>query len=365
MNITCQTEALRAALQTVGSVVQPRPTRPILATVLLDARNGGLELHATDLEIGIRYSVPKLVVEEAGAAAIPQARVTPILQLTADENVTLRTDERQCVISASDSTFKLPLEAADEYPEIPDFNEESALELSRSDLEEMTEKTIFAAHKGKHRYALNGVLLVVDEKKILMVATDGRRLARMEKKAKNPEGTEESVIVPTKALQQIIKVLTDEDETVRVNINENQLIAKTSRAVVSTRLVEGHFPPYESVIPSNTDKKIDFDRERMSSAVRRAAILTSDESGSVILHFEKDKVTVNSSAPETGEAKVEMAVTYEGPELDVAFNPEFLSDFFGVLEDETVRLEVRDAASAGLFRAGKELIYVVMPVSRE
>jgi len=365
MKITCQTEALHSAFQIVGSVVQPRPTRPILATVLLTATDQGLELHATDLEIGIRLTLPEVVFEEQGSVAVPQARVAPILGQTADENITLYTDNHHCVISASDSTFRLPTEGADEFPEIPEFDDDVAYELDRNDLVEMVNKTKFAAHKGKHRYALNGILLVLGEKKNLMVATDGRRLAHIERKAANPEGTDKSVIVPTKAFEQIIRVLTDDDKAIQVNIYENQLVARTSRAIVSTRLVEGHFPPYESVIPTNTDKKIDVNREKLLSAVSRAALLTSEDSSSILMHVEKGLMRVSSSAPETGEAKVELSVEYDGTELELGFNPDFLKDFLKAVEEETIRIECRDSSSAGLFRAGKGFLYVVMPVSRD
>jgi DNA polymerase-3 subunit beta len=365
MKITCRTQALHTAFQNVGAIVPPRPTRPILAAVLLVAENGQLELQATDLEIGIRFDLTEVEIEEPGRVAIPQARVASILRETADETVTLATDERHCAISASDSLFRLPIEADEDFPTIPVFDESSCYEFERSDFVDMVSKSAFAAHKGKHRYALNGVLLMLTESKARMVATDGRRMARVEKKAKYPKGTEESVIVPVKALDQLIKVLADDDETIRVNIHENQLVAKTKQATVTTRLVEGHFPPHESVIPTNCDKKLEVNREGFHSAVRRAALLTSEDSSAVVLHVEAGKMQVSSSAPETGEARVEMGIEYDGGEFDIGFNPEFLTDFLRALSEETIRMEVRDSSSAGLFRAGKDVLYVVMPVSRE
>ena len=365
MKIACQTASLHNAFQLVGSVVQQRPTRPILANVLLCASNSQVELQATDLEIGIRLQVPNATVSEEGKVAIPQSRVASILRETVDETVEVKTEDGHCLITASDSMFRLPTEAAEEFPELPVFNPESAYEFDRKDFAEMVLKTSFAAHKGKHRYALNGVLLVVKPSKVQMVATDGRRLAHLEKKAKNPSGTDESVIVPTKALDQILKVLADEDEKVLINVSENQLVAKTSHATVSTRLVEGHFPPYDSVIPKDSDKKVDLNRERFYSAVRRAALLTSEDSSAITLRFGENTLEVTSSAPETGEAKVELPIEYTGGAVDLGFNPEFLTDFLRVLEDETVRFEFRDSSSAGLFRSGKDFIYVVMPVSRE
>ncbi|MFC1806522.1 DNA polymerase III subunit beta, partial [Planctomycetota bacterium] len=349
----------------VGSVVQQRPTRPILSTVLLVAKDGKLEIHATDLEIGIRLDVPGVEIEEEGQIAISQARVASILRETADERISLATDNQHCIITASDSEFRLPTESAEEFPEIPVFDEGHAYDLDRVAFVDMVSKTCFAAHRGKHRYALNGVLLEIKPKSIIMVATDGRRLAYIEKKGKFGDEADESVIVPTKALDQVIKVLTDDDEMIHLNILENQIVAKTARAAVSTRLVEGHFPPYDSVIPKDCDKKVDIAREQLHSAVRRAALLTSEDSSAVYLSFGGGKVVVTAAAPETGEAKVELEIDYSGPEVELGFNPEFLTDLFRALDDETIRIEFRDASSAGMFRAGKEFQYVVMPVSRE
>ncbi|MBM4037734.1 MAG: DNA polymerase III subunit beta [Planctomycetes bacterium] len=365
MKIKCQTAQLHTAFQLAGSVVQQRPTRPILADVLLRAEGGHLDLGATDLEIGLRLDVQGAEIIEEGCLAVPQARVASILRETTDETVEIRSEDGHCVITASDSEFRLPTEVAEEFPELPAFEEEKAYDFDRKDFVEMVTKTSFAAHKGKHRYALNGVLIAIRPSKLEMVATDGRRLAHIEKKCRNRGATDESVIVPTKALDEIIKSLVDEDEKIRLNVGENQLVAKTLRATISTRLVEGHFPPYESVIPKDHDKKVDLHREKFHSAVRRAALLTSQDSSSITLSFGKDKLQVRSSAPETGEARVELPIEYSGGEVEISFNPEFLTEFLRVLEDETVRMEFRDSSSAGLLRAGKEFLYVVMPVSRE
>jgi DNA polymerase-3 subunit beta len=365
MKITSPTAALQDAFQIVGAVVPARPTRPILSNVLMKASGGGLEIMATDREVGIRLLVGDVNVEAEGEAAVPQARVNSILHETRDETVALEANEGHCQITASDSEFRLPTESAEEFPEMADFDEENAYEFDRADFEEMVSKTTFAAHKGKHRYALNGVLLVLDGDKVRMVATDGRRLAHIERKARQKVEEEISVIVPTKALEQIIRVLTDEEESLSLNIGETQIVARTQRGLVSALLVEGHFPPYDTVIPKDCDKKVDINRERFQSAVRRAALVTSEESSSVTVRLAPQKMTVSSAAPETGEAKVELPVEYDGAELEIGFSPEFLTEFLRALTDESVRMEFRDGSSAGLFRAGKDFLYVVMPVSRE
>ena len=365
MKIKCQTAPLHNAFQLAGGVVQQRPTRPILADVLLRAEGGRIDIGATDLEIGIRLEVQGGEVLEEGRVAVPQARMASILGETSDESIEIRTEEGHCVITASDSEFRLLTEVAEEFPELPAFEEDKAYEFDRKEFVEMVTKTSFAAHKGKHRYALNGVLVVIKPSKVEMVATDGRRLAHIEKRVKNRAGTDELVIVPTKALEEIIKVLADDDEKIRISVGENQIVAKTLRATVSSRLVEGHFPPYESVIPKDHDKKVELHRERFHSAVRRAALFTTQDSRSITLGFSKDTLEVKSSAPETGQARVKLGVEYAAEVVEMSFDPEFLTEFLRVLEDESVRLEFRDSSSAGLFRAGKEFLYVVMPVSRE
>lgn len=364
MKLACQTESLHTAFQAVGSIIQQRPTRPILADVLLVAEQE-LELQATDLEIGIRYKVSEAEVREAGRAAVPHARLASLLGATADETVELALEEAHCVLRSSDGVFHLPTSPVEDFPALPEFGQEGAYEIERAKLEEMITRTSFAAHKGRHRYALNGALLVMKAERVRMVATDGRRLAFVEKKVQNPEGTDLEAIIPTKALEQLVKVLCDEDETILLSLSENQVVAKTARAAVSSRLVEGHFPPYESVIPKDQDKKVELERERLLSAVRRAALVTSEEGASVTLNFAPGSLKVTSSAPETGQAEITMAANYGGPELEISFAPGFLTDFLRAVEDETVRAEFRDPTTAGLFRAGKDFIYVVMPVSRE
>ncbi len=373
MKLTCQTELLHAAFQVVGSVVQARPTRPILGNVLLTAEDGSVEIQATDLEIGIRYRLGDAQVEKPGKVAVRYAGLHSLLSSYAktDETIELAVEGSNCVLKTSDGRFSFPTTPAEEFPELPPFREDNARKISGESLREMVTRTTFAAHRERHRYALNGALLVVKPDTIRMVATDGRRLALVEKKAQNPEDTDIEVIVPTKALEELVKVLgDDEDAEADVLISlageeENQLVAKTPRAVVATRLVEGHFPPYESVIPKDHDKKAEVDPGRFLAAVQRAAVMTTDEYSSVTVHFAAERLEVTAAAPDAGEAAVSMEAAYGGPELEISFNPAFLVDFLRVVEEERVRVEFRDPTSPVLFRGGKGFLYVLMPVSRQ
>jgi len=369
MKLTCQAEQIHAAFQIVGSVVQSHPTRPILGDVLLTAGEGSLEVQATDLEIGIRYRLSEVEVAEPGQAAVAFGRLHSLIGYYAkgNEAMELSLDGSNCLLKTSDGEFRLPTSPVEEFPALPDFQEGAAHRIEAAKFKEMVRQTTFAAHRERHRYALNGALLSIKGKVVRMVATDGRRLALVEKKTETEQDAELEVIVPTKALDEIIKVADDEEDLSLCLAGEeqNQLVVKTSRALVATRLVEGHFPPYEGVIPKDQDKKLDVEPARLLAAVQRAAVMTTDEHISVTVHFGEGQLEVTAEAPDAGAAAVKVPVTYDGKEMDISFNPQFLIEFLRVAEGQQVRMEFTDGTSPVLFRCGKDFLYVVMPVSRQ
>jgi len=369
MKLTCQAENIHTAFQNVGSVVQSRPTRPILGDVLLTADENGLEVQGTDLEIGIRYRLSEVEVHDAGQIAVPYARLHSLLGSYAkgEEGIELGLEGSNCVLKTSDGQFRLPTSPVEEFPALPDFDEGTARAIDAAKFREMVTRTTFAAHRERHRYALNGALLSMKGNVVRMVATDGRRLALVEKKTQAEEDGELEVIVPTKALDEIVKVL-DEDEELSICLageGENQLVARTNRAVVVTRLVEGHFPPYESVIPKDLDKKAEVEPTRFLAAVQRAAVMTTDEYTSVTVHIAEGQLEITAEAPDAGAAAVKTPASYQGQPIEISFNPNFLIEFLRVAEADQVRMEFTDGTSPVLFRCGKDFLYVVMPVSRQ
>jgi len=369
MKLTCQAEQIHAAFQIVGSVVQSRPTRPILGNVLLTASEDGLEIQATDLEIGVCYRLSEVNVSETGQIAVAYARLHSLVGYYAkgEETIELSLEGSNCLLKTSDGQFRLPTSPAEEFPVLPDFDEGSARVIEAANFKEMVRRTTFAAHRERHRYALNGALLSMKGKAVRMVATDGRRLALVEKKTQAEQEGELEVIVPTKALDEIVKVAEEEEELSLCLAGEEggQLVAKTSRAVITTRLVEGHFPPYESVIPKEQDKKAEIEPARLLAVVQRAAVMTTDEYSSVSLRIAEGQIEVTAEAPDAGSADVKVPVTYKGEEAEIAFNPYFLIEFLRVAEADQVRMEFTDGTSPVLFRCGKDFLYVVMPVSRQ
>ncbi len=235
-------------------------------------------------------------------------------------------------------------------------------------------RTLFATARENSRYAINGVLLKRDGKRLEMVATDGRRLALARANLTGPDKDARpiSCIVPTKALGMLQKLIKEHEEPVQIAITDSQVhfsfgtAASPGRAMLASSLVEGTFPPYEDVIPRDQDKKVTFDKDLLSSAVRRAALLTNEESRGVRMAFDgkKKSVDLSSRAPEMGEAQVKVDVSsYEGEAIEIGFNPQFITDALKVIDQPEVILELKAPNKPGLIKSGNDFMYVVMPVN--
>ncbi|MBM4085640.1 MAG: DNA polymerase III subunit beta, partial [Planctomycetes bacterium] len=297
---------------------------------------------------------------------IPTKIIGDILRESPDDTLRIEAEKNVLYVMGADSTYKVMGEDADQFPSIPEFPAGDSLEIPGSLLREMIKKTFFATAMESGRYALNGVLFAVEKTNVEMVSTDGRRLALIKRKAKNAASYVKSVILPKKGVGELLRIIQDDDENVLLRIEETQLIAKTKRATLCAQLVEGHFPDYREVIPGDSDKKIDFKRDQLLSAVRRAAILADEESKAVAMTFENDKLTLSSRSPEAGEDSVQMEVKYAGPKFVIGFNPDFLQDVLKAADDaETVKIEMKEANRAGVVKAGQDYVYVIMPLSLE
>jgi len=261
--------------------------------------------------------------------------------------------------------------------EILHKKDDEALSLARqfpSLRKAVTDQIIFATARENSRYAINGVLLKRDGKRLEMVATDGRRLAlaRSSLSGQEKDAKPVSCIIPTKALGMLQKLIHDAEEPVQMAITDNQVLfsfgapGQPGRATLVSNLVEGAFPPYEDVIPKDQDKKVTFDRDVVSSAVRRAALLTNEESRGVRLAFKaKSKnLELSSRAPEMGEANVKVDLAgYDGDDIEIGFNPQFITDALKVMTEPEVIMELKAPGKPGLIKSGNDFVYVVMPVT--
>jgi DNA polymerase III subunit beta len=363
MKVQCDTKALADSLALVGSVVPARSPKPVLANVKLVARDGSLELMATDLEVGVRRTLTGVTVDEPGQVLVPAAQASNIVREATAKTVSLSTDERTCVIEYTGATYDLPCDDPEDFPEMPTFNEKNAITVSAGDLKQMIERTKFAVAREQARFALNGILFSLKGDVLRLVATDGHRLALAKGKAKNKPGKDTAPIIPTKAMDLMDKLMVDPDEKVEIEVGDTQVIAHTQAGTLCTRLVEGNFPDYEEVVPKDCDKELTIPATKLHSAIRRAALITNEESRSVRFSIKPGSLLLTTRTLEGRRATVEVeGAQFSGDPLDIAFNPDFFTDMLKVVGDNEVSVQFKESTSAALVKSGKDYLYIVMPV---
>ena len=369
MKIRVARQELQDGLAALSSLVGTRTAKPILACVKLTASGETLTLCATDGEASLRLAMPVLAVSRAGEVVVSVERLLGVVRELADIELAVETDERQCTIRGAGSEFKLFVQSVADFPPVPDFEGQPDLVLDGSELRRMIEWTLYAAAREVSRYAINGVLWDKHGHQLSLVATDGRRLAWAGGAAVSGQVADFDVIVPTKALGVFERVFVPPREggewSVQVRVTPNQLLLCAGGRVLSTVLVDGRFPKYEEVIPKDSDKRAWIDRAELHAAVRRAELLTTEDSRAVRLSFEADRLVVSARSPEQGEARVELPIEYGGDLLEIAFNPAFLRDALKVIPFERVQIELREPFRPGLLSGedkGK-FLYVIMPIS--
>ncbi len=370
MKVNFNRTALAEALGLVTSVVPTRTPKPILRCVHIIAGDNEVRICATDLEAGINYLVREVQVAEPGQVILPADRLAAIVRESEDEVLSFEAEQGTCQIRGSDSRFTIYGQQASQYPPVPGFDGEAAVEVGLESLQSAIGQCLFATAKESTRYAINGVLWEIKGKKLSLVATDGRRLARRRLNlAKEPqdwpaaEKSGRQVIVPAKTMSLLEKVGAAEKETVAIRLVDNQILIRCGDVVVSSNLVEGTFPRYEDIIPRDYDKKLKLSTEAVLHAVRRAALLTSEESRGIRLSIDAEAIVFSGSAPETGEAQINLPVKYGGAPIEIGFSPQFLIDVLRVMKSEDFELELGQPDRPGLIKSGADFLYVLMPIN--
>ena len=369
MKVKCARGPLYEAFSLAALVVPQRTTIPAITNVRIEAKKEGkeafLELACTDLEYGMKYRVPATEVKEEGVAVLPAARLAGILREASDAEISVDSDGHLAHIRTSDAAFKVVGIDPVDFPAVPSFEDKASVRIETTDLSEMIRKTQFAVSSEVVRYALTGQLLEIKGREVRMVASDGKRLALIKSRSSGKhEGQKDiRVIVPTKTMNLLDKVLTEDDEMVALNVEETQIKLQTRRAMIFSRLIDGNFPDYEAVIPADRDRKITLDREPLFAAIRKVALMTTDKTRAVRIDFAKGRLVLFTRTQDVGEARVEVPVDYKGEEFSVVFNPDYIADYLKVVTDDKVELQLKDKTSAGVFRAGKDYVYVLMPLT--
>jgi DNA polymerase-3 subunit beta len=366
MKVQFDREGLNQALMLLTSIVPERTPKPILRCVKIDAAKDGVRIFGTDLEVGINYVLPAVKVDQPGQVVVPASRLAAVVRESADETLLLAASEGKCEIKGADSHFSIYGQEASQFPPMPDFDGQPDVEVSLENLRVGISQCLFATARESTRYAINGVLWEMKGKKLTLVATDGRRLARSKVNLlTNPseKAVSSKIIVPAKTMSLLEKLAGGEKDKVVVRLVDSQVMFACGNVVISSNLVEGNFPKYEDIIPSDYQKKLTLPTEVALSAVRRAALLTSEESRGIKLTVGKNKLVFSGRAPETGDAEVDMAVDYAGEAIEIGFNPQFLTDALKVIKEPQFELELGQADTPGLIKAGTNFLYVLMPIN--
>lgn len=368
MKVQFNRAALAEALGLLTSVIPARTPKPILRCLKMTVEKKLVRICATDLEVGINYSVDKVNVDAPGEVVIPADRLAAIVRESIDEVLTLQASEGLCEITGADSKFTVYGQEASQYPLVPGFDDEADIQITLESLQTAISQCIFATAKESTRYALNGVLWHIKQKKLSMVATDGRRLVTTKANLISAPKAERSgqipqIIVPAKTLGLLEKIPAADGDVVAVKFNDNQILISCGNIVISSNLVEGTFPKYEDIIPTDYDKKLTLNAEAALSAVRRSALLTSEESRGIRLALSKNSLVFSGSSPEAGDARIDMAVDYNAEAVEISFNPQYLTDVLRVIPEENFEIHLGSADRPGLIKSGKDFLYVLMPIN--
>lgn len=361
MKIRCSKEKLLKAINTVQNAVGTKTTLPILSNILLEATKDTLKLVATDLEIGIWSIIPTDVAQE-GSITIPAKRFSDIIKELPESIINLQAKKNNVItIDCEQSFFRLIGLPKEEFPKLPEISSDRSFSMPQTDLKRMLEMTAFAVSHEETRYVLNGALFVINERGLRIVATDGRRLAMIEKTIQIPKNLNTKIIVPAKTVAELLRNLEGQEEA-KLVLGDNQVLFDLGNTVMVSRLIEGEFPNYEQVIPSKAKNTIKIDTNKLLLATRRASILTSQESPSIKIDLARDKMVVSKERAEIGEAKEEIGIGYSGNEFSIGFNPAYLIDALKTISQEKVDLELTDPEKAGVIRSEDNYVYIVLPM---
>lgn len=372
MKLSIEKAELLRALNRIQAIVEKRNSMPILANVLIEAKKDGdkgtLQFSATDLEVGVRALQP-IELETPGSLTVGAKKFFEVVRELPDETVRLESTANSYLdIRCGRSHFTLAGTAAEEYPTLPEFSPEQTVSLPAELLSGMIERTMYAASVDETRYNLNGVYFEVHEDlgKLRMVATDGHRLAMVDREVTGDlKGLQSGVIIPRKGLAELKRLL-DEDETTEVELafEGNNGFARKGEVTLAMRLIEGEFPNYQQVIPSEPGVQLILDTERLAKSLRRVVLLSSERSRAVKLEISEGEAVVTSNNPDLGDARDELDIDYAGENLSIGFNARYVLDALGSLHAKEVRLGLQgDLSPAVLVPTNDEdALAVVMPM---
>ncbi len=361
MKFSIEKEQILEALQKVQSIVGQRTTLPILSNVMLEANNGNLSLTTTDMEVSVRTTVVADIARN-GATTLPARRFFNICRDLPSHQVEISvSNDDVAEITSGAYSCKLEGLSKDDFPPMPSFEESFSYTLKQGILQDILQKTSYAASTDESRAILNGSFMSFRDGKLTAVCTDGRRLALVEQEIDMPEEAEVDIVVPTKTVGELIKTLDGEGD-VSIKTSTTQVAFEFSNIFIISKLIDGTYPNYRQVIPSQCEERIAVDREMLMGAVRRVSLMLDDQAASVRIHIRENRMELLTSSPEVGESRESVPIKYNGKEINIAFNPAFLMAPLKHLDSDEIYMELSDELSPGVIKCNVPFLYVIMPI---
>jgi DNA polymerase-3 subunit beta len=357
-------EDLLNPLQHVIGAVEKRQTMPVLSNILIRATADSISLTATDLEIEMLSQI-NMAVDEPGEITLPARKLLDICKaLPSESKIDIHTQEDKAIVKSGRSRFSLTTLPAADFPSLDEINHHSEFELPQKMLKAIIDKTAFAMAQQDVRYYLNGLMLEVSSKTLRAVATDGHRLAYCEKEIDCDLSDIKQVILPRKGIIELSRMLKDIDDAVKITLGTNHLRAELGDFRFTSKLIDGRFPDYNRVIPSDGHCVLTSDREVFRQALIRTSILSNEKYRGIRLILEDKLIRLQAQNPDQEEADVELEVDYTSDNFEIGFNVNYVIDVLSVSDSSTVQATFRDSNSSCLltFPDQKDCKYVVMPM---
>jgi DNA polymerase-3 subunit beta len=348
-------------LQTVQNVVTAKGSLQILSNALIHAEGNQVCITTTDLDIAERCFV-ECDVEVPGSTTLPIRRLASIIRELDEGKILVEVnDDDLASVQCGSSYFKIIGMPTRDFPPVPATEGKFCYRIDQGKFREMLRKTCYAVSQDETRRVLNGVLLAFKDNKLTMVATDGRRLALVEQEIEFPPEAETEMILPTKAVSELMRILGGEGD-LKIYAQKNQVVFEVGTTMLSSKLIDGVYPNYRQVIPGACDERVVIEREALLSALRRVSVVTTDKSNATRLTFGANQLTISTNTPDVGEGRDTVPVKYAGKEISIIFNPEYVMDPLKNMDDDEVFIELNDGHSPALLKCGIPFLYVLMPL---
>lgn len=347
MKFVISTQELNYLLSKLMNIVSQKPTVPILSNFLIEAKNNILTLTATDLTVGIRCQTEVKVLEE-GSTTLPAKRFSQLVRELTAINVEIKSGQNEVTeVVANTSRFKINGMNRTEFPSLPDMSGATSFKVKQSDLKDMLFRTSFAVSREDNRFVLTGALMRIANGQATFMGTDGKRLARAHMGIQVDTSFSGNFIIPLKAVEEISKNLMDEGDAT-LYLMTDKIAVEANQTMIITKLLSGEYPDVSKVIPERSEIVVTVHKDELTTLLRQVSLFTADASHSVRFSFSDGDLRLTANTMEIGEGKVNMPVNYQGPQLDIAFNPGFFLDILRHSKEETITIGLTDAFNPGV-----------------